>query len=442
MENLKKGQKKINLSKVQGSVEQIHVEGLKRTKNDIFIKHIQPIFKAQSFEEILREAQIAKEKFEMLGLFKSSVITVDASKKNPDSSTSYDLFLKVREQRLLTGGLSTMVGTNEGTLVGSLNLQNVYGRGERMSADLLYGSKNAIGWSLSAIKPLYLEPHLLLKGSVFQLSGDFPWSSFKQIDRGIAIDYSFPSLLGDHVVRWEGVWRELCCLGEKCAFAIREEAGHNLKSSIKHTWSRDTRDNRVLPSFGYMLKIVHELAGIGGDAKFLKQDVEVQLNKELPFDSTLQFSLAGGLLTNPWPTRFSIMDRFFIGGPLTLRGFSFKGVGPRVEGCSLGGDVYWSSGIHLYTPLPFRPSHNGFCQHFRTHLFLNAGNLASYNSELSWRDNASRLVSDTRVSTGFGVVLRMGGVARLELNYCIPLKAQATDSISPGLQIGVGVNFL
>ena len=51
--------------------------------------------------------------------------------------------------------------TNTYLQVGSINASNVYGRGERMMFDLMYGSKNAIGWNLAAIKPLFLEPHLM-----------------------------------------------------------------------------------------------------------------------------------------------------------------------------------------------------------------------------------------------------------------------------------------
>jgi hypothetical protein len=37
--------------------------------------------------------------------------------------------------------------------------------------------------------------------------------------------------------------------------------------------------------------------------------------------------------------------------------------------------VYWLSGLHIYTPLPFRPGKGGFGDLFRTHLFVTAGNL-------------------------------------------------------------------
>lgn len=45
----------------------------------------------------------------------------------------------------------------------------------------------------------------------------------------------------------------------------------------------------------------------------------------------------------------------------------------------LGGEAYWAGGLHLYTPLPFWPGRGGFGDLFRTHFFLNAGNLCNLN---------------------------------------------------------------
>jgi len=45
--------------------------------------------------------------------------------------------------------------------------------------------------------------------------------------------------------------------------------------------------------------------------------------------------------------------------------------------CALGADAYWCSALHLYTPLPFRPGKGSFGEYFRTHFFVNAGNLTA-----------------------------------------------------------------
>ena len=44
-----------------------------------------------------------------------------------------------------------------------------------------------------------------------------------------------------------------------------------------------------------------------------------------------------------------------------------------------------------------------------------------------WKDNIRLLGETMRLSYGAGVVLRMGGIARLELNYCVPVKVMQGD---------------
>lgn len=62
---------------------------------------------------------------------------------------------------------------------------------------------------------------------------------------------------------------------------MREASGQSFKSSISHTWLRDTRDDKLTGTRGYYTKITQELAGIGGDAKFHKLEAEGQLSRPL-----------------------------------------------------------------------------------------------------------------------------------------------------------------
>lgn len=130
----------------------------------------------------------------------------------------------------------------------------------------------------------------------------------------------------------------------------------------------------------------------------------------------------------------------------------------------MGGEAYWAGGLHLYTPLPFRPGKGGFGDLFRTHFFLNAGNLCNVNyggwsaphthaqpikavgcctekeqyggkdpssaalcSGEGTRAHLQRLAECIRWSYGAGIVLRLGNIARLELNYCVPMGVQSGD---------------
>ena len=43
----------------------------------------------------------------------------------------------------------------------------------------------------------------------------------------------------------------------------------------------DNRDDPLLPSEGYLTKLTHEVAGLGGDVCFSKAEVQTQMFKEI-----------------------------------------------------------------------------------------------------------------------------------------------------------------
>ena len=58
------------------------------------------------------------------------------------------------------------------------------------------------------------------------------------------------------------------------------------------------------------------------------------------------------------------------------------------------------------------------------------------------KENARLLVERSRISYGMGLSLKLKNAARVELNYCIPLRSQRGDRAVHGVQISVGAEFL
>lgn len=53
----------------------------------------------------------------------------------------------------LSGGINTMVGNNEGSLLIQTRAPNIFGRGERLQMEYSYGSSSTTNINISAIKP-------------------------------------------------------------------------------------------------------------------------------------------------------------------------------------------------------------------------------------------------------------------------------------------------
>ncbi|KAL4225587.1 sorting and assembly machinery component 50 [Mactra antiquata] len=430
----------------QVKVDRVVINGLDRTKDDIVIKQVEPLFEADTFEEMLQKSGETEDRLKRLGIFKQVATVIDTSKGENASENGYEVNYIVKENRNVSAGAHAEIGTNDGTLRFNVNSPNMFGRAERLTADYRCDNKQMRGFGLHFTKPVNGNTDVLIGANAYQAFNEFPWSGYTEKDRGLGIDLSFPSLIGIHNIKWEGVWRDLRCSSNKTSFAVREQAGHSLKCSIIHSLTRDSRDNAILPTEGTLLKLTQEYAGIGGNAQFFKHQVELQANKSLFLDSVLQLSLAGGVMRHLQANKeIMISDKFFLGGPLTLRGFDLNGAGPCSDGNALGGDMYCVGAVHLYTPLPFRSGKGGLGDILRSHFFVNTGNCGNFQSlRLSDfnKDNLDLFRNSLRLSYGAGIVLRLGGVARVELNYVVPIWLLPGDRVNPGIQLGVGLSFL
>lgn len=91
----------------------------------------------------------------------------------------------------------------------------------------------------------------------------------------------------------------------------------------------------MIPNEGSFSQSSLELAGLGGDTRFAKWSTQHQINQPLPFKSILQWCVSAGAiwpLTQTRSNSIRINDRFFLGGPLNIRGFDYNGAGPHSEG--------------------------------------------------------------------------------------------------------------
>lgn len=142
----------------------------------------------------------------------------------------------------------------------------------------------------------------------------------------------------------------------------------------------DSRDDRVFPTQGIYVRTTAEIIG-DKISRYgaLKTDSHVEMN--VPLFGGMSIQLCGRIgrlfenekIMKPLP----IDSIFFLGGPLSLRGFEIAGATPTQEGIAKGSRIYWSTGVHLWTPLPFSQHFGAFGELFRTHFFYNFGNCDS-----------------------------------------------------------------
>lgn len=112
------------------------------------------LFKAHDFQDVILKAHSVRNKLESLGCFRNISVYIDTSKGPKATKHGYEVTFYVREFKRVVGGVNTMVGNNEGSLVVGMKFPNIFGRGERIQTEYSYGSKKSNNFSLLYVKPL------------------------------------------------------------------------------------------------------------------------------------------------------------------------------------------------------------------------------------------------------------------------------------------------
>lgn len=404
------------------------------------------------------------------GIFKEPISTfIDRpSATDPNSTvTDIDVYLRAEERGRFSAKTGTDVGNTEGSAYAEVQLRNIFGGAESLNFNASAGTRTRSSYHAIFEMPVLSDPDKRVSVDALASSTQKPWASHEEGLTGGGVKYNWTTRSGTrHQLGYTGVWRQVTGLGEKASPTVRHDAGDSVKSSITHTWLADRLNHPLLPSRGYLIKTISELAGWGplkGDVAFWKTEVETTGALSIPIpgvkgDSgvSLTGGLRGGFLV-PLGLGFSgaaqpsrINDRFTLGGPTDVRGFKIGGLGPHDGIDAVGGDVYAAASANLLVPFP----RVGKDAPLRLQLFANAGRLlplqdpkgkgrAGGENTLGGVPSTIRRLGDALPSTAVGLgVVYAHPVARFELNFSLPVVVRRGEESRKGLQFGVGINFL
>ncbi|KAI9319661.1 surface antigen-domain-containing protein [Dichotomocladium elegans] len=417
-----------------------------------------PVLNAKTIAEVVNRSQTVAEQLQRLDIFDHVQVVLDrATDMDPLAAPgSINVLYRIKEKSRLFIKTGTEIGNNEGNMSGSMTYRNLFGGAEMLEASASFGTRNSSAFMFSLSKPMNGSPDAKLDihaHSVVQ--NNRLASSYEESAKGLGVRYKVVSPLGYHELSYDTVWRAIDRVADTASLSIRNQAGHSLKSSLSHVFIHDRRNDMLLPSSGYYLKWSQELAGLFGigNAKFVKTEVQTQCCRQFGGGALLMDKETGdflgwhpgvvvslgfraGLMAALGDKGATVSDRFMLGGPLSVRGFRTAGIGPRDYHDALGGDAYWAGCLSVTAPLPRWEN-----KPVRVHAFVNAGTLVPWKLGTNARDSAQSLIQSPSIAAGIGLIYRHS-IARIELNYCIPLTAARDDMVKRGLQLGLGLDFL
>lgn len=428
---------KIDFSTFKARIDRVRIQGVQRTYDDYLELTTKKLFSAKNVQELLEGVKETRVALMQLGVFKHLRATVDTSKGAEASPNGYEVIFHGEELSRITGSVGTEIDQHEGCFVSELSTPNLFGRGERLSLNGSYSNLKTSELQLKFLKPYYhtrlgdYKPEISV--AVLRHASLFDWSKFKTEQTGVAVEASgiFPKDICVHTLRYEVYLRDTIPMHRHTPFFVREYCGPKMANVLSYNIVYDLRDSQVFPSEGIRISTSHHLMNSSfKKLGYLKNDLHGEIN--CPLFAGMSVQLTGrvgkiipvGDATEP----VAISDKFYLGGPQTLRGFYVGGAGEQREGAATGANIYWLAAAHLWSPLPFSKYFGQFGQLFRTQVFCNVGHSGQFTTE------------GLRSAVGVGLAFRLGDRARIELNYTQPLRTQKGD-LPKAFQFGIGYDF-
>jgi outer membrane protein insertion porin family len=183
-----------------------------------------------------------------------------------------------------------------------------------------------------------------------------------------------------------------CITNGEASLAVKEAQGSWLTSLAGMTLAYNTLNNPRNPTEGLYAELRGDVAGLGGDARWVRGTGEMRYYYPLFDRVTLMARVTGGHIAAIGGDPLRIVDNFNL-GPTLVRGFAPGGIGPRDVSdavnnrtASLGGTTYFGGSLELQFPIIGLPREIGL----RGALFADAGTLFGYKG----RTNFAGLVND------------------------------------------------
>lgn len=337
-------------------VERIDIVGNQRTMDKVIRRE----FRLAEGDPYSAEAvRRTKTRLTDLGYFQNVDISTDPGSAPDKAVLTTNITEKATGELSFGGGYST----DAGALIDvGLSERNLVGTGINASINGVLAQKRS-SVDASITDPYFLDRNLVAGADVFliqtQYLGTEPYDE-RRAGFALRLGYDFNDHLRQ-VWSYSLVNRDVYNIQSTASPFIVNEAGTTVLSQASQVVTLDYRDSRLFPHRGYVVEVGTDLAGLGGDARFVRGNLNAAYY--IPLDrftgnedwgiklagSTGYMSLLGG-------GREEIIDRFFLGGD-NLRGFETGGAGPHDAntGDPLGGRFIWTQTTELRYPLPVSP---------------------------------------------------------------------------------------
>ncbi|GLK69518.1 outer membrane protein assembly factor BamA [Hansschlegelia plantiphila] len=410
-------------------VERINIRGNTRTR-DYVVRREFDIGEGDAYNQIFIDR--AERRIKALGFFKTVKITTEPGSSPDRVIVNVDVEDQPTGEFSVAGGYSTSDG-----IIGEVALgeRNFLGRGQYARIAAQFG-QNASGFDFSFTEPYFLGYRVSAGFDAYvKRRDDTDYTSYKVDTYGGGIRFGFPVSeeftigtryqLYQQDLKIPGRYRDIYNKNgnvneDRASAAIFEAEGKTITSLAGLSLIYNTLDNPADPTLGFYAELKGDVAGLGGDAKYVRATFDGRYYHPLVLDNVIgMLRVQGGHVKAFGSDDLRVLDHF-PGGPDLVRGFEPQGFGPRdvrsryangsinpFKGSPnddpLGGTTYFGASAEAQFPIFGLPKEIGL----KGAVFADAGTVFNYEG--------IRSISGVRNGDGAPGNLA-GGTSKIEVN--------------------------
>jgi outer membrane protein insertion porin family len=406
-------------------VERIDIIGNVRTQDRVIRREFR-LVEGDAFNSA--KLRRSRQRVQNLGFFET-VKVEQLPGSAPDKTV-----VKVDVEEKSTGQLSFGAGfSSTNGILGDISIKerNFLGKGQEVGLSFTMAAlKSEVDFSFT--EPYFMDREIRAGFDIFRVSQDLQDSSSYDMDRtgfGLRGGYAITESLRQD---WRYGFRftKITEVADDASALIRDQVGSKTTSEVSHFLTYDRRDNALLPTTGYVVRVSTDLAGLGGTNRYLRN--RVTASKYFPLADEWVFSVTGtGGYIFGIGKDVGLLERFYVGGD-DLRGFSTRGIGPRDSNTedSLGGEWMYTGSAQLRYPVGLPPELG-----IGGRSFVDLGSLGSINPTASFVDDTGSL----RLSVGTGITWQ-SPFGPLGIDAAVPIVKEGFD-IKEYFRINFGTRF-
>jgi outer membrane protein insertion porin family len=399
-------------------VDRINIQGNTRTLDRVIRREFR-LVEGDAFNSA--KVRRSRERVQNLGFFEKVDISA-APGSTPDKTN-----LEVQVVEKSTGEIAFGAGysTTAGVL-GDITLRerNLLGKGQDLRAGVSLGTLSTL-LDLSFTEPYFLDRTLAAGFDIFNTTNNrqsIASYSDSSLGGALRVGYAFTEHTRQSL-RYTLKQVNIYNVQPFASRIIQGQAGQALTSEIAETTAWDTRDARLNPTKGWLLRSTVAVSGPPGTENYVRITGDAVIYQTIIDDFVASIGGSVGF-TQPYNSGgvLRLTNRFFIGGD-TLRGFAVGGIGPRdaATGDALGGRYYYTGTAELSFPLGL-PKEIGLLGK----AFIDAGSLWGADDSIAAGNSSVLSTQTTRIGSGIGVQW-ISPFGPIRVDYAFPIVQDSFD---------------